>query len=319
MLLDKELQGISSVGIAGHVRPDGDCVGSCLAVYNYITTYFPQIDVDVLLEPIPTIFHFLQGAPDIKKAEEVSKQYDLFIVLDCGDANRLGGAVSFYENAKHTICIDHHVSNQSFAEKNLIVPSASSTSELVYGVIDADKVTKEIAECIYTGMVHDTGVFQYSCTARSTMEIAGILMEKGIDYSSIIDKTFYEKTYAQNRILGQALLKSCLYEDAQCIGTVITQEEMQEFDVLPKHLDGIVNQLRVTKDIEVAIFLYGLEEGSYKVSTRCKGDVVDLSKIAVKYQGGGHKKAAGFTMVGNDPWQLIEQIVADVKEQLVNG
>ena len=316
MRLDEELQGIGSVGIAGHIRPDGDCVGSCLSVYNYITTYFPQIDVDVILEPIPTIFHFLQGAHEIKEAHEVKKDYDLFLVLDCGDANRLGDAVAFFENAKRTICIDHHVSNQSFVDKNHIVPSASSTCELVYGVLDADKITKEIAECIYTGMVHDTGVFQYSCTAKSTMEIAGVLMEKGIDYPSIIDKTFYEKTYAQNRILGQALLKSRLYEEAKCIATVITQEEMAEFGVLPKHLDGIVNQLRVTKDVEVAIFLYGLEEGSYKVSTRCKGDVVDLSKIAVKYHGGGHKKAAGFTMEGNNPWELVDRIVSDVKEQL---
>ena len=319
MLLDKELQGIGSVAIAGHIRPDGDCVGSCLAVYNYITTYFPGIDVDVLLEPIPTIFYFLQGAMEIKSPEDVKKQYDLFMVLDCGDADRLGKAVSCFQNAKHTICIDHHVSNQAFAEQNLIVPSASSTSELVYGVMDASRVTKEIAECIYTGMVHDTGVFQYSCTSRSTMEIAGQLMEKGIDYPGIIDRTFYEKTYAQNRIMGQALLKSRIYEDAQCIGSVITQEEMREFDVLPKHLDGIVSQLRVTKGIEVAIFLYGLEEGSYKVSTRCKGDLVDLSKIAVKYGGGGHKKAAGFTMEGDDPWELIGQIVADVKMQMSKG
>lgn len=318
MLLDNELQEIDSVAIAGHIRPDGDCVGSCLAVYNYITTYFPRIDVDVLLEPIPTIFYFLKGAKEIKNTEDMNKQYDLFIVLDCGDANRLGKAVTFFENAKQTICIDHHVSNQAFAVKNLIVPSASSTCELVYGVMDSAKVTKEIAECIYTGMVHDTGVFQYSCTSRSTMEIAGQLMEKGIDYPGIIDRTFYEKTYAQNRILGQALLKSRLYEDEKCIGSVITREEMQEFDVLPKHLDGIVSQLRVTKGIEVAIFLYGLEEGSYKVSTRCKGDVVDLSLIAVKYGGGGHKKAAGFTMEGDDPWTLIQQIVADVKEQMSN-
>lgn len=316
MQLDQELQNVSSVAIAGHIRPDGDCVGSCLATYNYITTYYPQVKACVFLEPIPRIFQFLQGADKILEAKDSEESFDLCIVLDCGDATRLGDAVKFFETAKRTICIDHHVSNQAFADKNKIVADASSASELVYDSMDPAKITKEIAECIYTGMIHDTGVFQYSCTSSHTMEVAGCLMDLGIDYPTIVDKTFYEKTFAQNKILGQALLKSRLYEDAECIASVITQEEMAEFSVLPKHLDGIVSQLRMTKEAEVAIFLYGLEPGTYKVSTRCKGDRVDLSQIAMKYHGGGHKKAAGFTVEGDDPWALIDGIVTDVKEQL---
>ena len=282
MQLDQELQNVSSVAIAGHIRPDGDCVGSCLATYNYITTYYPQVKVCVFLEPIPRIFQFLQGADKILEAKDSEESFDLCIVLDCGDATRLGDAVKFFETAKRTICIDHHVSNQAFADKNKIVADASSASELVY----------------------------------DSMEVAGCLMDLGIDYPTSVDKTFYEKTFAQNKILGQALLKSRLYEDAECIASVITQEEMAEFSVLPKHLDGIVSQLRMTKEAEVAIFLYGLEPGAYKVSTRCKGDRVDLSQIAMKYHGGGHKKAAGFTVEGDDPWALIDGIVTDVKEQL---
>lgn len=316
MQLDQELQNVSSVAIAGHIRPDGDCVGSCLATYNYITTYYPQVKACVFLEPIPRIFQFLQGADKILEAKDSEESFDLCIVLDCGDATRLGDAVKFFETAKRTICIDHHVSNQAFADKNKIVADASSASELVYDSMDPAKITKEIAECIYTGMIHDTGVFQYSCTSSHTMEVAGCLMDLGIDYPTIVDKTFYEKTFAQNKILGQALLKSQLYEDAECIASVITQEEMAEFSVLPKHLDGIVSQLRMTKEAEVAIFLYGLEPGAYKVSTRCKGDRVDLSQIAMKYHGGGHKKAAGFTVEGDDPWALIDGIVTDVREQL---
>jgi phosphoesterase RecJ-like protein len=314
MVLAEELQGVNSVGISGHIRPDGDCVGSTLAVYNYIKTYYPQIDTHIFLEEIPKIFLFLQGSGDIEEHQETQQDFDLFIVLDCGDAERLGANACYFKQAKRTICIDHHVSNQSFADKNLIVPDASSTCELVYGVLEQDKITKEIAECIYTGMIHDTGVFQYSCTSRSTMEIAGSLMETGIDYPTIVDKTFYEKTFAQNKVMGQALLKSRLYDKEQCIASVITKEEMAEFQVLPKHLDGIVSQLRITKEADVAIFLYELEAGEFKVSTRCKSDDVDLSKLAVKYHGGGHKKAAGFSVKGSDPWALIQQIVHDVAE-----
>ena len=288
------LTGKETVGIAGHVRPDGDCVGSTLAIYNYIKEYYPQIDVRLYLEPIPNVFKFLRYADEIRSDYTDEIVFDLFIVCDCGDEGRLGNAVKYYENAKNTLCIDHHVSNQEFAQHNYIFPDASSTCELVYGLLDPAHITKEIAECLYTGMVHDTGVFQYSCTSAKTMNIAGQLMELGIDYSEIVDATFYTKTYAQNQILGQALLDSRLYLDGRCIISVVTKEEMDEFGVLPKHLDGIVNQLRVTKGVVVAAFMYQNEDGSFKVSLRANG-TFDVAELAMHFGGGGHVKAAGYT------------------------
>ena len=288
------LTGKETVGIAGHVRPDGDCVGSTLAIYNYIKEYYPQIDVRLYLEPIPNVFKFLRYADEIRSDYTDEIVFDLFIVCDCGDEGRLENAVKYYENAKNTLCIDHHVSNQEFAQHNYIFPDASSTCELVYGLLDPAHITKEIAECLYTGMVHDTGVFQYSCTSAKTMNIAGQLMELGIDYSEIVDATFYTKTYAQNQILGQALLDSRLYLDGRCIISVVTKEEMDEFGVLPKHLDGIVNQLRVTKGVVVAAFMYQNEDGSFKVSLRANG-TFDVAALAMHFGGGGHVKAAGYT------------------------
>ena len=312
--LDELFAGVKTAAIAGHIRPDGDCVGSCLATYNYITTYYPQIEVSLYLQPIPNIFKFMKNADKIISDCTADKEFDLFIAQDCGDTGRLGGAAHFFEQAKHTVCVDHHISNQSFAQDNYIFPQASSASELVYELLPKERITKEIAECIYTGMVHDTGVFQYSCTSRKTMEIAGALMECGINYPKIVDDTFYTKTYNQNRIMGLALLKSRLHLDGKCISSVITEEEMTQYDVLPKHLDGIVNQLRVTKDVEVAVFLYETGDGTFKVSTRSK-EVADVSKVAVKYGGGGHVRAAGFSMTG-DADAIIEQIVSDLAEQI---
>ncbi len=309
--LDSQLEGVTTVAIAGHVRPDGDCVGSCLATYNYIRTQFPQIQAVVYLEPIPNLFKFMAGADEIRNdcSEDVS--YDLFIALDCGDLGRLGAAAKYFESAQKTVCIDHHVSNQSFADENYIFPDASSTSELIFDLIDTDKITKEIAECIYTGIVHDTGVFQYSCTSAHTMEIAGILMEKGIDFPKIVDKTFFEKTYEQNRILGCALLKSQLHLGGTCISAVITRKEMEEYGVLPKHLEGIVSQLRSTKGVETAIFLYENEDGAYKVSMR-SASVVDVAEIAVKFGGGGHARAAGITMSG-EPEEIMAKLLEEVE------
>ena len=312
--LDDILKEVKNVAIGGHVRPDGDCVGSCLATYNYIKTWYPDIQVDLYLEPIPNIFKFMSRSGEILHDFSGETCYDLFIVQDCGDTKRLGDAAHFFDTAKKTICIDHHISNQSFADENYIFPEASSTSELVFELLPKERLTKEIAECIYTGIVHDTGVFQYSSTSGKTMETAGVLMEMGIDYPKIVSETFYTKTYNQNRIMGLALIKSKLHLEGKCISSVITAAEMQEYNVLPKHLEGIVSQLRVTKDVEVAIFLYETEDGSFKVSTR-SANYVDVARIAVQYGGGGHVRAAGFSMTG-DSEDIVAKIVAEVKEQL---
>lgn len=315
--LKSQLEGVGTVAIAGHVRPDGDCVGSCLAVYNYIKTYAPQIQVDLYLQPIPNIFKFLKNSEKIKSEYPKMPAYDLFIMLDCGDTARLGDAAVYFEEAKKTVCIDHHVSNTGFADENYIFPKASSTSELVFELIEEEKITKEIAECIYVGIVHDTGVFQYSCTSAKTMAIAGKLMEMGIDFTSIVDKTFYEKTYNQNRIMGKALMDSTLHLDGKVIFTAVTDADMKAFDVLPKHLDGIVNQLRVTKDVEVAVFLYETEEHGYKVSMRSQSEV-DVAKIAMKFGGGGHIRAAGVTMYGSIS-EIRDILLAEIEQQLELG
>lgn len=312
--IDEKLTGMKSVGIAGHVRPDGDCVGSTLAVYNYIRTHAPQTDVRLYLEPIPNIFKFLNYSGEIRNecADEI--KFDLFIALDCGDKERLGNAAKYFEHADHTLCIDHHVSNQAFADDNYIFPDASSTCELVFELMDKEKITKEIAECLYTGIVHDTGVFQYSCTSSKTMQAAGILMDKGIDFSKIVDETFYTKTYRQNRVMGQVLLDSRLYLDEKVIIGTLTKEQMEEFQVLPKHLEGIVSQLRVTKDTELAVFLYQNEDGTYKVSFRVNGDF-NAAELAMHFGGGGHVKAAGCTM-GTCLEDNIEQLLQEISKRL---
>ena len=136
----------------------------------------------------------------------------------------------------------------------------------------------------------------------------------GINFCKIVDDTFFEKTYEQNRILGQALVDSVLYLDGKCIATVVTAEEMQKFHVEPKHLEGIVQQLRVTKDVEAAVFLYENGADSFKVSLRSNGKV-DVAAIAMKFGGGGHIHAAGVTMSGSSE-KIVAQIVAEIESQL---
>ncbi len=312
--LDEILKGVKRAGIAGHVRPDGDCTGSCLALYQYLRMYYPEVSTDVYLEEIPNSFHMLTGADEIRHELPEDTGYDVFFALDCGDTKRLGFAGTLFEQAKKTVCIDHHVSNLAFADVNQIVPDASSTSELIYDLLEKERITKEIAEALYLGIVHDTGVFQYSCTKPSTMEAAAELLRKGIDGPKIIEKTFYEKTYAQNQVLGKALLESICLMDGKVIFSYITKKSMNFFGVKAKDLEGIVSQLRVTTGVEAAIFLYELESGEFKVSLRSK-EKVDVSKVAQYFGGGGHVRAAGLTFRGT-VHDAVNNIVGQVALQL---
>lgn len=314
-ILNKMLMDAGSVAIGGHARPDGDCVGSCLGLYQYIRENCKDKRVDVYLEEIPESFQFIEVAKEIRhEIPEEQTVYDLFICLDCGDKDRLEFSVPLFDAAKHTLCVDHHISNKGFAEENYVVPDASSTSELICRLLEEDKISLETASSLYLGIVHDTGVFQYSCTSPDTMRIAAGLLEKGVDGPKIIQDTFYEKTYAQNQILGRALLESIVFMDGACIASYVKNNVMEFYGVTPKDLEGIVSQLRVTKGVEVAIFMYEQKTNIYKVSLRSK-DKIDVSRIAQYFGGGGHRKAAGFTMHGS-PHDVLNNLSEQIELQM---
>ncbi|MDO5540884.1 MAG: bifunctional oligoribonuclease/PAP phosphatase NrnA [Eubacteriales bacterium] len=319
--ISEELNGIKTVGIAGHIRPDGDCVGSCMAVRLYLEENFPQLEkVDVYLEQIPQSFYLLKGTDRIIHDCTQDYEYDLFIALDCGDILRLGDAARYFKSAKHTICYDHHISNSGYADENYIVPDSSSTSEILYHVMDDDRISLAVAEALYMGIVHDTGVFQYSCAKPETLETAANLLRKGVNGGYIIDTTFMEKTYVQNQILGRALLESIMVLNGTCIISAVKKKDMKFYGVTPADLDGIVSQLRLTKGVETALFLYETGNQEYKVSMRSK-QIVDVSVIARYFGGGGHVRAAGCTMQGsfhdvvNNLTKHIEKQMKAVSEQ----
>lgn len=314
IVLDEVLKGKHNVAIGGHVRPDGDCVGSTLGLYLYLTNYYPQIETDLYLEEIPEAFHMM-GRTEVPKHEiPEGKEYDLFISLDCGDTKRLGFSEPLFYAAKETMCVDHHISNETFADHNYIVPDASSTSELVFHLFDEEKITREIASFLYLGIVHDTGVFQYSCTSPETMEVGASLMRKGINASAILDGTYYEKTYLQKQLLGKALLESMLLLDKKVIVSVMRLKEMEFFHAKATDLDGVASILRQTTGVDVAILLYEVEPQTFKVSLRSK-ELVDVSKVAAYYGGGGHVRASGVTMKGS-PHDVINNLTLLIEAQL---
>lgn len=293
----EEVKATDKIAISGHVRPDGDCIGSCMGLYLYLKKALPDAEVCVYLEQPADIFFCISRIEDVKTECSEDICYDVCIAVDTV-ADRLGEAQKYFNTAKKTINIDHHISNaDGCGQVNYTNPAASSASELVYELLDESLVDTEIAKAIYIGIVHDTGVFQYSNTTPHTLEVAAKLLSYGFDFSGLIDSTFYEKTYVQNQILGRALLESFLFLDGKCIVSAIDKKTMDFYAVNPKDLDGIVSQLRVTKGVECAIFLYQTGFQEYKVSLRSNGKV-DVAAIASYFGGGGHVRAAGCTMNG---------------------
>lgn len=313
--LDEELKNAKSVGITGHVRPDGDCVGSTLGLYNYIKDNYPQIKVNIFLEPPESVFSFIRGFNEIVTQEIGDIKYDLFVILDVGDIERVAEFVwPYIANATKTICIDHHVTSKGIGDVNYNQPQISSASEVLISFLDMDKISKFAAESLYTGIINDTGVFKYQSVNRKTMEIAGELMSKGIDFTSIIDDTFFRKSYAQNKAMGWALMEARLELDGKLIYSYMPKSILNKFGLAGRETGGIIDQLRFTNGIEVAMFIYDLPGEGKKVSFRSVKDV-DVNVVANAFGGGGHMRAAGCT-VSMPVDELIEKTKELLRKQL---
>lgn len=307
------LVGVKKLGIAGHVRPDGDCVGSCMGLYLYITENYPYIETHVYMEEPKGRFDYIKAMDKVEETV-VDTDFDLFIAIDLSNAERIGVAGEEYVKAKKTLCIDHHVSNTKFGMVNHVIPTASSSCEVLYDMLEEEKISEAAATAIYTGIVHDSGVFKYENTSEHTMNIAGKLMSKGVNFPAVIDEGFYEKSYVQNQILGRALLESILLLKGKCIYSAISQSEMKFYGVTQKEMGGIVEQLRLTAGVDVAIFMYEISPMEYKVSLRSK-KYVDCNVVAGYFGGGGHVRAAGCILKGTKH-DVVNNLLEHIEQQL---
>jgi len=200
------IEDAGSIAIIGHIRPDGDDLGSCLGLYNYIKDNYPDVEkLRVFLEKAAPKFDFLKGMDEVShKAAKDDKDYDLVICLDCATRDRLGEYELILDSAKHSMCVDHHKTNPGYCEYNDIRGESSSTSEVLYELLEDEKIGLDAAICLYTGIAHDTGIFQYSATSDRTMEIGGKLLRKGISAEEIISNSYYQKSYEQIKAWGYA-------------------------------------------------------------------------------------------------------------------
>lgn len=302
-----------SIGIAGHIRPDGDCVGSCLGLAGYIKDVY-AVEAEVFLENFPLAFSFLKGSEKVIMTYPVRKPFDLFIVLDCGDMPRVGKADRYLKEAQNTYCIDHHGTNQGFLSQSLVVPDAAATAEILCSLMDNTKISETVAEALYLGIVHDTGVFKHSNTTRRTMELAGMLLDYGVSSSRIIDGSFYEKTYLQNQVLGRCLMESILCMDGKVIISSLDRKTQAFYQLEPSDTEGIIDQLRVTKGVEVAILLKEMNPRVWRVSMR-SCEYVDVSVICSMFGGGGHVRASGCILNGSIH-DVINNLTKEIEKQI---
>ena len=286
-----------SIAIAGHVHPDGDCIGSCVGLLLYIEENYPQHRAAVFLEETKGALLFLTEGRGIRSAVPEGMQFDQLILCDVSSPDRIGVCPELLAAVEDTVSIDHHITNPGICRINHIEPEASSCSEVLAGLMDAERISPEAAEALYTGIVHDSGVFQYGSTSPRTMRTAAMLMEKGIPFSRIIQESFFARSFAESRALGFVLSRAELSGGGLLAVGSITAAEMQEIGAGLPDLDGIAAQLRLIRGTEAAAFFYETAPGSVKVSLRST-NYLNVSELAGRFGGGGHVRAAGCTLSG---------------------
>lgn len=318
----KQCQDANRIGITGHTNPDGDCVGSTFGMWQFLKKVFPKKEIYVLLETPAEMFHFIKGVDEIICMDEEYKLpkeqqemiFDVMIVIDTV-IERTGNAQSFIQSAKKVIEIDHHISNPGQGDVWLVDPKAGAAAQIIYELVtmtDEYKayMDRELAQTLYIGIIHDTGVMQYSNTSPRTLQIVADLISYGFAFTDLIDETFYQRTPLQAKMTGKTMQEAYTRLDGKMMVGVIDYETICKYQVDKKDLSGIVNQLRYVDGVDVALFMYALKPGSYKVSLRSR-KIVDVAKVCEVFGGGGHVRAAGCNIEGT-----AEEIVAKIEEQI---
>ena len=303
----------NSILILTHENPDGDAVGSSLGFMHGLRKL--EKKVDVFIPVANKMYSFMPGFDEIKTELADDAEYDLCISLDSSDLDRLGSfGRPWFEKIKNTVVIDHHITNQNFGDVNYVNAVASSTCQNIIVVLAALDVAinKDMAVCIYSGMLTDIGGFRYNVQPE-TFEFVAMLLETGIDIAKIYRNLFDLTTEKRTRLLGRALSRLELLENGKIAFTYVTNEDEHEFENEDGDHEGIVNYGRNIEGVEVSIFLRE-KDGGYKVSLR-SNEYVDVSRIAAKYAGGGHLKASGLELKMSFD-QAKDLLVSEIEGQL---
>jgi len=288
--ITEEIKNAQKIVILTHESPDGDAIGSSLALYLGLKQ--AGKDADVIIPEISKIYNFLPGIESIKKESNIEK-YDVAIALDCGDIKRLNGWSNYFESAKVKISIDHHISNTMFGDINYVNHVSPATAQILITVLESlgINLTKDICTCLATGIITDTGGFKYPNTTAETFEFMSELIGKGINISNIYRQAFDLISIERFNLNKVALERMEFLEQGKIAFTYITTEDEKATNVKPGEHEGIVNFGQNIEGVEISILLRQTE-GGFKVSLRSVS-YVNVSDVALMFGGGGHYRASG--------------------------
>jgi len=279
--------------LTSHARPDGDAIGSALACAQILRQLGKQAEV-VLHDPVPRIYQVLPFAERVIQADKINGNYEAAILLECDSVQRtrLEGLERHF-----LINIDHHTSGRQFAHVNWIDPRATATAEMVYRLAREArvKISPEIATCLYTALMTDTGSFMFKGTSEQTFALARELVLAGADPAQCARNIYFAHSTAKMRLLGAALCN--LHREGPLAWIWVTREQMQRSQAKEEDCEGIVNYALSIQDVEVAAFFREMPDGRYRVSLRSKGKL-NVADIAERFGGGGHECASGCAIDG---------------------
>lgn len=306
---------INKVAILPHLLPDGDTIGSAIALKLILSKLGKEADI-YFATSIPSNLDFLAHLADYKKETKPLVDYDLCIAVDCSNLDRIEDRLEIFKSAKITAVIDHHSTNELFADYNYVESDSASTGEIIFQLAKnvAVPLDSDIAIAIHTAMVTDTGSFQYSSTTKRSFTIASELMEIGFDFELATQKLFQSLTFERVNALRQALNNLELFENGKVAYTRLSYDEIEELGLKAGDSEGITEYLRSIKGVEVALFLRDVSPHSIKVSMRSKSSV-NVADISILFSGGGHARAAGFSTAENAD-SIRAKLLNEVKKQL---
>jgi phosphoesterase RecJ-like protein len=298
--------------ILSHVNPDGDSIGSQLALTQALKQLGKTVEA-VHYQPVPELYQSLPFSQYITVKQKIDKDYEVIIFVECSSQERAGFRKlpkAFYIN------IDHHLNNLKFADINWINPRSSSTGEMLYFLFEELEIemTPEIAFNIYIAILTDTGSFQYANTSPLVFSICSKLVEQGVNPAEAALKMYYEHPLSKIRLLAQSLINLEVDDSGKIAWLYISREKLFDEQENQKDTEGYVNLPLSIKGVEVAMLIKQLEEKKYRISLRSKG-AVNVFKIATAFAGGGHHSAAGCYLEGNYH-QVKQRILNEIYKHL---
>lgn len=297
--------------IASHENPEGDAIGSIVALGLALKDLGKEVLV-LNQDPTPEALSFLPGVEEIVHRVPADGSFDVAFALDCGDKKRLGGEFTKAQKIRKVINIDHHISNSHFGDINLVDPEASATCEIIFDLLRvlSVPVSPGIAENIYAGILTDTGSFHYSNTSPKTFAVARMCLLAGVEPWKVAEKVYENQPLPRLRLLSLILKTLEVVEGGRISWVWVTRQMMEETGATKDMTEDFINLPRSLKGVEVALLLREVSPVQYRVSLRSRGGV-DVARIALAFQGGGHPNAAGCTVEGT-----LSEVKSKVLEQV---